>query len=113
MEVPMSPPCIARAFGERLRRERIEAGLTQQQVAERAEMDPAEISRYEKGVRSPRLNTVVRLADALEISPSILVQTDESEALEADIAAVVALLRCRSYDQVHRVREVVELLLTT
>lgn len=106
----MSIPCIALAFGERLNEQRLAAGLTQQRLAELAEMDPAEISRYEKGARCPRLDTVVRLARALEIRPGRLVDPQDPAELNPDIAGIVALLRGRPDEQVRMVRQALALL---
>ena len=56
-----------------LRRLREAAGLTQMELANRADMDMAEISRLELGKRDPRLSTIVRLAVALELPLEALV----------------------------------------
>ncbi len=60
-------------FAENLRRLRIAAGLTQEALSALAQLDPAEISRLERGVREPRLSTMVRLARGLEVAVSDLV----------------------------------------
>ena len=58
-------------FAEVLRRCRIAAGLTQEQLAERAGLSVRGISDLERGVnRSPRRVTAERLADALSLAPS-------------------------------------------
>ena len=57
-----------------LRRFRDAAGLTQMQLANRSDMDMAEISRLELGKRDPRLSTIVRLASALELTVEELVE---------------------------------------
>ena len=54
-------------LGQNLSQLRGRAGLTQMELANRARMDMAEISRLERGKRDPRLSTVVRLAVALEL----------------------------------------------
>jgi DNA-binding beta-propeller fold protein YncE/serine/threonine protein kinase/transcriptional regulator with XRE-family HTH domain len=57
-------------FGEFLRRDRIAAGLTQDELAERAHLSARAISDLERGVnRAPRAYTVRQLADALDLSP--------------------------------------------
>lgn len=55
-------------FGRNLRRLRKAAGLTQMELANRSDMDMAEISRLERGARSPRLDTMVRVAEALDLT---------------------------------------------
>jgi tetratricopeptide (TPR) repeat protein/transcriptional regulator with XRE-family HTH domain len=55
-------------FGDLLHQHRKRAGLTQEQLAERAEMSVRGISDLERGVnRAPYRSTVARLADALEL----------------------------------------------
>src|SRR5581483_11321149 len=54
------------AFGGLLRRFRLGAGLTQEELAERAGLSPRGISDLERGVnRAPYRTTVERLIDAL------------------------------------------------
>ena len=60
-------------FASNLRRCRKEAKLTQEQLAEKTELHPTEISRLERGVRNPRLATIVRLARGLEVGAEQLV----------------------------------------
>ena len=59
-------------FAERLRFFRKKAGLTQAQLAERADMTSSVIARYEAGKSMPRAKTIERLSAALEISPLLL-----------------------------------------
>jgi transcriptional regulator with XRE-family HTH domain len=55
------------SFADNLRRRRKELGLSQEQLGARADIQMADISRYESGSRDPRISTVARLAIALEI----------------------------------------------
>jgi len=55
-------------FGERLRELRDRAGLTQTQLAEKANMHRQGIAKLEMGEREPTWATVQALADALGIS---------------------------------------------
>jgi predicted ATPase/transcriptional regulator with XRE-family HTH domain/Tfp pilus assembly protein PilF len=57
------------AFAALLRQFRVEAGLTQEELAERAGLSVRGISDLERGVnRAPYVATVTRLADALELA---------------------------------------------
>jgi len=57
-------------FGERLRRHRVAAGLTQEALAERSGVSVEAISALENGRRrSPRRDTVTMLADGLDLAP--------------------------------------------
>jgi transcriptional regulator with XRE-family HTH domain len=46
---------------------RLEAGLTQAQLAERAGMKQSAIARLERGDRTPSIETIARLAVALSV----------------------------------------------
>jgi transcriptional regulator with XRE-family HTH domain len=58
---------IRQQFGFNLRGLRNRAGLSQEELGERCELDRTEISLLERGLRFPRLDTVVKLARALEL----------------------------------------------
>lgn len=63
--------CIA--FGRRLRRVRAERGLSQDDLACRTGLHTTAISRFERGLREPRLKSILRLADGLGVPPGALV----------------------------------------
>ena len=56
-------------FGPLLRRLRMEAGLTQEQLAERAQLSARGLGYLEQGARRPYPETLRRLADALSLTP--------------------------------------------
>ena len=60
-------------FAANLRRCRKAAKLTQEQLAAKTELHPTEISRLERGVREPRLGTIVRLARGLGVAAEKLI----------------------------------------
>lgn len=59
-------------FGANVRARREALDLTQEQLAERADLDRTYISGVERGVRNLSLNSVVRIAKALKTSASEL-----------------------------------------
>jgi transcriptional regulator with XRE-family HTH domain len=59
----------AERFGENLKRQRKIAGMSQDEVAFRASVHRTEISQLERGLRHARVDTVAKLAGALEIEP--------------------------------------------
>jgi transcriptional regulator with XRE-family HTH domain len=61
-------------LGSNLRDARKRLGLTQEEVAERSGVHPTEISRIEAGKRDPRVSTVRRLAQAVEVEPGRLLE---------------------------------------
>ena len=55
-------------FRDRLRDVRIMRQFTQAELAKRTEMPITSISHFEIGTRKPNMNSLIRLADALEVS---------------------------------------------
>jgi transcriptional regulator with XRE-family HTH domain len=61
------------AFGERLVVARFNCGrISQEALAERAEIHRTQMTLYENGHREPKLETFVRLAGGLELEPAQL-----------------------------------------
>ncbi|MCD2461996.1 helix-turn-helix domain-containing protein [Streptomyces sp. MBT42] len=61
------------ALGQRLRELRTEAGLSQDQLADRIGMERRSIQRYESGERDPRYTELLLIADALGVPVAALV----------------------------------------
>lgn len=59
---------IRKAFGLRVRMRRFEIGLTQEELAEKAELHPTYIGSVERGERNIALENIVALANALKCS---------------------------------------------
>src|SRR5436189_5711387 len=55
------------AFGQLVRRYRTAAGLTREELAERAELSPRGLAYLESGARTPHRATVRRLTEALQL----------------------------------------------
>jgi transcriptional regulator with XRE-family HTH domain len=63
---------VAARFGDNLRRQRKLADLSQDDLAFRASLHRTEISQLERGLRRARVDTVAKLAGAIEIDPGKL-----------------------------------------
>jgi transcriptional regulator with XRE-family HTH domain len=63
-----------REFGSRVRTRRNELGLTQEELADRAELHWTYLGGIERGVRNPALQKIVLLAAALEIDAGDLLR---------------------------------------
>lgn len=70
----MHSSVATRSFGENLRRHRLRAGLSQEVLGLRASLHPTEISRLERGAREPRLETLMQVARALDVTPAALLE---------------------------------------
>ena len=75
----LDPQDIGMIFGGVLQRHRARVGLSQEELAFRADVDRTFVSRLERGIRQPTITTLMGLADALGISASSLVQETDAE----------------------------------
>ena len=63
---------VLAALGQNVRRRREARELTQEKLAERADLDPTYISGIERGLRNPGIKNVARLAKALGLTTAEL-----------------------------------------
>ena len=63
---------LGRATGRAIKNARIRKGLTQAELAKKLGMSPSYIGQYESGNRNPKPETLMRIADALDVSPASL-----------------------------------------
>lgn len=67
------------AFGRVLRKLRIHAGLTQEQLGFEADLRRTYVSILELGQQQPSLSTIIKLADALNLSIAEMMAMVEHE----------------------------------
>ncbi|MEU0807363.1 helix-turn-helix transcriptional regulator [Streptomyces sp. NPDC005970] len=77
--MPSAPPpdwilARRRAVGDRIRKLRTWRNLTQEKLAERAGMDRQAVNRIELGHQAPGLDTLIRIAEVLEVPLAELVR---------------------------------------
>jgi len=65
---------VAACFGENLTRYRKRANLSQEELGFRASLHRTEIGQLERGVRLARIDTLIKLAGALEVPPGDLLK---------------------------------------
>lgn len=69
-------------FGKVLKAVRIKAGLSQEELAFRSNLDRTYISMLERGVHQPSLNSLMAIAKAMNMKTSDLVRLYEIEVDE-------------------------------
>jgi len=74
MTPPPIEPAVREPFRANLRRLRVLSGLNQEQLAARTSLHRTAIGLMERGERLPRIDTLIRLAFALEVTPNDLLQ---------------------------------------
>ena len=70
-DAPKTPSTdVAARLGANLRRERRRAGLSQDELAQRADLHRTAVGLLERGGRVARADTLIQLAGAMSISPA-------------------------------------------
>jgi transcriptional regulator with XRE-family HTH domain len=76
---PKNPNCVA--FGRAVRRFRVALGISQESLADLANIHRTYIGGIERGERNPTLTMIHRLAEALKVQPHRLIQTEDPEVI--------------------------------
>lgn len=63
---------IRKAFGLEVRMRRFKIGITQEELAEKADLHPTYVGSVERGERNIALENIISLAKALDCSPKDL-----------------------------------------
>jgi transcriptional regulator with XRE-family HTH domain len=63
---------LPQKLGANVRAARKERGWTQEELSGRSKLAVVQISRIERGKREIRLGTLIRLLDAFEVAPDVL-----------------------------------------
>ncbi len=67
---------VFKHLGQRIREERTKYRLTQEQLAEAAEINESYIGQVERGEKNPSLETVVSIANSLGVTVDFLLQEE-------------------------------------
>lgn len=65
---------LRKCFAKNLSRHRKQAGLSPAELAARASMHPSEIGKLERAERTPRIDTLIKLAGSLSLAPGELLE---------------------------------------
>ena len=92
------------ALGSRIQQFREAHGLTQEELAVQAGISVKHISVLERGVKQPRLATLVTIAEVLGVTPNDLLAEDyeQSDYLKA-IEAKVAPLSAEKQEKIYKI----------
>lgn len=70
---------VAQRFARNLRRERDRVGISQEELALLSELHRTEVSQLERGLRVPRIDTLMQIAGSLDVDPEDLLDGLEWE----------------------------------
>ena len=83
------------AIGSRIKEAREQAHLTQEELAEIVDISPTHMSVIERGVKTPKLDTFVKIANALNLSADALLQdvvTPVTDSITAELSVRIGRL---------------------
>jgi len=63
-------------LGRNLRQIRKSKNISQEELADKAEIERSQISRIERGVQNPKITTLILIASVLEVDVQSLLPTD-------------------------------------
>lgn len=91
------------ALGSKIKEARERAHLTQEELAEMVDISPTHMSVIERGVKTPKLDTFVRIVNALNLSSDALLQDGVEHADESIIAELSLRIGRLSRDEQNRI----------
>jgi transcriptional regulator with XRE-family HTH domain len=85
----MNKEDVKKAFGNNLKKYRTLAKKSQEDIALHENMSPTYISELERGEKCPSLDTIFKLGNALNVSPSMLVLFETESHVDSESFAIV------------------------
>ena len=86
------------AIGSRIKEARERAHLTQEELAEKVDISPTQMSVIERGVKTPKLDTFVKIVKALNLSADALL-LDGMDQVNDSIVAELSVRLGRLTDE--------------
>lgn len=100
---------ITEEVGNRIRYFRRLKSISQEELALRANLNPAYFGQVERGLKCPTIDTLCKIANALEIPPAQLLQTPERPMPPSEYNSraltLFARIPAEKQDQVLRIME--------
>ena len=91
------------AIGARIKAARERVHLTQEQLAEIIDISPTHMSVIERGVKTPKLDTFVRIANALGVSTDALLQdvmVPVNDSIMAELSARIGRMPQKDQERI-------------
>jgi transcriptional regulator with XRE-family HTH domain len=105
---------IYRTVGKRVREERRRLKLTQEELAEKADISANFLGHIERGTKKPTLNTLKKIADALQIPMEALFATEKTYKLPKEdlfIKRFISLVRDRKREERELILKIAKMVL--
>ena len=92
-----------KAIGSRIKAAREKKGLTQEALSEILDLSPMHMSVIERGAKTPRLDTFVKIVNALKLSSDALLQdvvTPVSDSIIAELSVRIGSLPQKDQERI-------------
>lgn len=89
------------SIGDRIRATRVNKGMTQQQVADSIGVTYQNISQYERGLRKPKNETLIQIADALDVSVYELIGFNGANTDDVPLAVLQQQMQQHKQSDLH------------
>ena len=84
-----------KAIGRRIKAAREKKQLTQEQLAELVDLSTMHVSVIERGVKLPKLETLINIANVLDVSADVLLQdviNNRTEIFSSEVSTLMNML---------------------
>ena len=103
---------VRKIFGDQVRSYRTRKGLTQADLAEKTDLSLDMIGRIERGVASPSFNSLVAIAEVLDVPVAVLlggkpVSAGTDTRKEASLERILATLNALDADRVQWMERII------
>ena len=95
-------------IGRRIAEIRHEVGLTQEQLAEKADLSVVHLSNVERGKKRPGLPVLIRIAEALEVATDWLLRANVPGTYAVANERIETLLRDCTNDEMQDLLQILE-----
>jgi len=105
---------IYSVVGRKIREERKRLKLTQEELAEKADITANFLGHIERGTKRPTLDTLKKIADVLEIPMGVLFATEETYKLPSEdlfIKRFMSLVRDRKGEEKELILKIAKMIL--
>lgn len=96
-----------RLLGERIKQERLNKGLTQEVLAEKASISVSFLGQIERGERKLSLETLIKLGEALDVSLDYLVK-DYIPKSNPELDELIYILRGQNQQEIKMIKDVAQ-----
>lgn len=102
---------MLKQLGRCLKQYRKLAGLTQEALAERAGIDTKYYGEIERGEKAPSIIVVLKIANALEVDPGLLLRSIESNGVQRyELITIEKVLNKRDPKTLSKIAEVLNII---